>query len=574
MGLFSRFEGKMEDTFEGTADKMSKSPISPIQIMKKAEKQMRREKVVTAGKQYAPTLYTVLVNADDDQRLFGFYPTLAGETETRLEASAVSEGLVMDGQPLVRFIVDESLKHGKFDVIAEVVSAPIVEQLRAEEMQRYGMGGAQAPQPAAAPAAQHQPQQQAYGQQPQQYGQQPQQYGQPGYPQQGQAQQAGFGAEPMNPFAPNPAYAASLEQQIPMGAPAPKPPLPYVPQNEIDYSLNYGEYTFDSRNFEDYRKGQDEADLFNAPFEDEASCDNTPHNHDSDCSIAELFANTPDTLAADFAGEGTEDDQFMPLSMNDEMDTPQMDIPAMDDSYAEAPAVEAQPEPQVPSMDEFARASQQCEQQAAAQQNVAQQFEQQPQQYGQQQYVQQAYNPQQAYNQQPQQYGQQGYGQQGYGQPGYGQQNGYMSQVQPQAPAPFPAPAPIPAPVPSPTYGGYVAPATSAFVGGNGYARQNQAGPQVAVRAHLMDTSTHRTYDLAAQRVLLGRERACNIVVNDINASRTHAEIHFEPQGVWVITDLGSTNGTLVNGTPITRRGLQDGDRITLGVTDFIFSLR
>ena len=72
MGFFSKFEGKMEDTFEGAAGKMNNAPISPVQIMKKAEKQMRREKMVSAGREFAPTLYTVLVNADDDQRLFGF----------------------------------------------------------------------------------------------------------------------------------------------------------------------------------------------------------------------------------------------------------------------------------------------------------------------------------------------------------------------------------------------------------------------------------------------------------------------------------------------------------------------
>ena len=93
MGFLSRFEGKMEDTFEGAADRMANAPISPVQIAKKAEKQMRREKMVGAGKQYAPTLYTVLVNPDDDQRLFGYYPTLAGETETYLAAKAAEETL-------------------------------------------------------------------------------------------------------------------------------------------------------------------------------------------------------------------------------------------------------------------------------------------------------------------------------------------------------------------------------------------------------------------------------------------------------------------------------------------------
>ena len=164
MGFFSKFEGKMEDTFEGAAGKMNNAPISPVQIMKKAEKQMRREKMVSAGREFAPTLYTVLVNADDDQRLFGFYPTLAGETETRLESAASSEGLALDCKPLVRFIVDESLKHGKFDVIAEVVSAPIIAQLRDEEMQRYGLSAqdAGAPIPANIPTPQSYGQQQAY----------------------------------------------------------------------------------------------------------------------------------------------------------------------------------------------------------------------------------------------------------------------------------------------------------------------------------------------------------------------------------------------------------------------------
>ena len=40
MGFLSRFEGKMEDTSEGAADRMANAPISPVQIAKKAEKQM------------------------------------------------------------------------------------------------------------------------------------------------------------------------------------------------------------------------------------------------------------------------------------------------------------------------------------------------------------------------------------------------------------------------------------------------------------------------------------------------------------------------------------------------------
>ena len=173
MGFFSKFERRVEDGFDEMGDKFFDAPISPVQIAKKAEKQMRREKMVGAGKEYAPTLYTVLVNPDDDERLFGYYPTLAGETETYLRGKAQELGLVMDGSPLVRFIIDDELKHGKFDIVAELVSAPIVSQLRAEEMQRYGLSAqdAGAPIPANIPAPQNYGQQQAY--QPEPYAEQP-----------------------------------------------------------------------------------------------------------------------------------------------------------------------------------------------------------------------------------------------------------------------------------------------------------------------------------------------------------------------------------------------------------------
>jgi hypothetical protein len=111
---------------------------------------MNREKLIGAGKQYAPTLYTVLVNVNDNRKLFGFYPTMAAEIETYLLAKGSQNNLKFDGRPLVRFIVDDKLKSGKFDVIAETVAAPIIAQLRDEELAFYGLAEEK---PAAAPAA-------------------------------------------------------------------------------------------------------------------------------------------------------------------------------------------------------------------------------------------------------------------------------------------------------------------------------------------------------------------------------------------------------------------------------------
>lgn len=139
MGLLSKFENKMEDGIEGTVGSIGSVSLSPIQIMKKCEKEMRREKVVGAGRQYAPTLYTVLVSKVDDAKMSGYYPTLAGETETFLVAKARETGCVMDGAPLVRFLVDPKLRKGKFDVVAEMVASAIIAKLRDDENRRYGI---------------------------------------------------------------------------------------------------------------------------------------------------------------------------------------------------------------------------------------------------------------------------------------------------------------------------------------------------------------------------------------------------------------------------------------------------
>jgi len=149
--VFSRFENGVESAVDAAAGTVFKSPIEPAQVAKKAEKQMKRNRLVGAGRQYAPTLYNVLVSAADDKRLFGFYPTMAAEIETYLMSKGTEAGLDFDGRPLVRFIVDEGLKKGKFDVISDNVSAAIIRKLREEEMAYYGL--APKPQSVATPGA-------------------------------------------------------------------------------------------------------------------------------------------------------------------------------------------------------------------------------------------------------------------------------------------------------------------------------------------------------------------------------------------------------------------------------------
>jgi len=71
----------------------------------------------------------------------------------------------------------------------------------------------------------------------------------------------------------------------------------------------------------------------------------------------------------------------------------------------------------------------------------------------------------------------------------------------------------------------------------------------------------------------LGRSRQCDVVLSDPNVSRRHAEIR--PRGgSWVLTDLGSTNGSRVNGREIERpEVLKPGDEVELGSTVLEFAL-
>jgi diguanylate cyclase (GGDEF)-like protein len=75
---------------------------------------------------------------------------------------------------------------------------------------------------------------------------------------------------------------------------------------------------------------------------------------------------------------------------------------------------------------------------------------------------------------------------------------------------------------------------------------------------------------LGSSKVVMGRDKSLPCVLSDISVSRRHAEIL--PMGSdYQISDLGSTNGTLVNGEAITHRVLKSGDTIQVGSFHFRF---
>jgi pSer/pThr/pTyr-binding forkhead associated (FHA) protein len=81
-------------------------------------------------------------------------------------------------------------------------------------------------------------------------------------------------------------------------------------------------------------------------------------------------------------------------------------------------------------------------------------------------------------------------------------------------------------------------------------------------------------YPLLAAITVLGRDNTADVILDDPGISRQHTEIRVTSDGPHLITnirDLGSTNGTFVNGERITSQRLSDGDRVSVGRTKLIF---
>ncbi|MEC3974533.1 DUF3662 and FHA domain-containing protein [Amycolatopsis sp. H20-H5] len=174
----------------------------------------------------------------------------------------------------------------------------------------------------------------------------------------------------------------------------------------------------------------------------------------------------------------------------------------------------------------------------------------------------------QGYGGQPQQGGYDQYGQPAQ-QPGYDQyagqqQGGYDQYGQPAA---------------QPGYDQYGQPAQQGYgqPAADPYAQQQggyappaaQAGRQLAASLQL-DDGSNRTYSLKQGGNVVGRGQDADFRLPDTGVSRRHLEITWDGQSA-TLADIGSTNGTTVNGTPVQTWQLADSDVIRVGHSSLVF---
>ena len=147
MSFLSDFEGRISSVFE-SAPQGYAEPFSFKKLAKHAARKMESETYRIDGVDTAPALYTVLVSAEDDSLMRPLYERIDYELGEFITESANKKGYALVGRPLVRFMVDESLKSGKFYVDAENVNEQTLARLREEERAFLGgnssMGGAAA----------------------------------------------------------------------------------------------------------------------------------------------------------------------------------------------------------------------------------------------------------------------------------------------------------------------------------------------------------------------------------------------------------------------------------------------
>jgi hypothetical protein len=125
--------------------------------------------------------------------------------------------------------------------------------------------------------------------------------------------------------------------------------------------------------------------------------------------------------------------------------------------------------------------------------------------------------------------------------------------------------------------GGEVAPAPQAYdAGPAGYSPYEQAGGYGPPQGHgggrnvRLVSGDGRTYPLQMGSTVIGRGDQANLRLPDVGISRRHARLDFDGAQV-VLTDLGSTNGTMVNGQRVSAVALNPGDMVQLGTTTLTF---
>ncbi len=80
--------------------------------------------------------------------------------------------------------------------------------------------------------------------------------------------------------------------------------------------------------------------------------------------------------------------------------------------------------------------------------------------------------------------------------------------------------------------------------------------------ARLVEVRGRTIIELEKEQVLIGRHKGCDVVLGNPSVSAHHCQLRRSAEGKWFVKDLGSKNGTWINGVQVTESEVDIGDEL------------
>ena len=134
MGIFARFEKKVEGAVSGAFARAFKGDVQPVEIAARLQRELDAEaKLMSRNKRLVPNEFRVGLSQHDHDKLAPYATTLNAELATELRNHAREMGYVFNGPVKVVFELDSSLPTGRFTIDSEAVAGITPRTGRASE---------------------------------------------------------------------------------------------------------------------------------------------------------------------------------------------------------------------------------------------------------------------------------------------------------------------------------------------------------------------------------------------------------------------------------------------------------
>jgi len=123
MGIFARFERRVEGAVSGVFARAFKGDVQPVEIAARLQRELDVEaKLMSRDKRLVPNDFTVGLSQHDYDKLVPYSKTLTRELAEELRKHAAEMGYVFNGPIAIHFALEDDLPVGRFTVASEAVA--------------------------------------------------------------------------------------------------------------------------------------------------------------------------------------------------------------------------------------------------------------------------------------------------------------------------------------------------------------------------------------------------------------------------------------------------------------------